>query len=52
MNGFVIKGVVTPGWFGDMSKEIKKVVKIPVLLTGGITSKNEANQILEDEKAD
>lgn len=52
MNGFMIKGVSTPGWFSELSWEAKKAVKIPVLLTGGITTKKVAEELLANGKAD
>ena len=53
MNGYVVKGAETiPGYFSDITAAIKKVVSIPVLLTGGITSINDAEQLLLENKAD
>lgn len=52
MNGFMIKGVTTPGWFSDLSANIKKNVSIPVLLTGGIVTRETVDELLTQEKAD
>ena len=41
-----------PGYFKDMSKAVKKVVKIPVLLTGGVKKIEEAEDLLNEGAAD
>lgn len=41
-----------PGWFKDMTAEVKKNVSIPVILTGGITEASQAEQLLNDGAAD
>jgi len=41
-----------PGYFVPAAAEIKKAVKIPVLVTGGITTGAFAEQILQEGKAD
>lgn len=40
------------GYFSDMTEKIKEEVSIPVILTGGIKSKSEADQLLRDKKSD
>lgn len=40
------------GYFSELSAPIKKVVNIPVILTGGITTKETAEELLQTEKAD
>ena len=50
--GFVIKGVSQPGWFSELSKSAKESVAVPVLLTGGIQTAIEAEQILVEDAAD
>jgi len=40
------------GFFAPLSEAIKKVVTIPVILTGGITDVQAAEQLLTEEKAD
>jgi 2,4-dienoyl-CoA reductase-like NADH-dependent reductase (Old Yellow Enzyme family) len=49
---FNIAGNDKPGYFSPLSKAIKEVVAIPVIVTGGISSAAEADEILRDEKAD
>ena len=52
LNGFMIRGVSTPGWFGDLSQTIRGAVDIPVLLTGGVQTKEQAERLLAEGKAD
>lgn len=52
LRGYIIPGVTGQGYFGDVTKGIKEVVKMPVILTGGITEVQAAEQLLEDGKAD
>ena len=52
MNGYVIKGVTEPGWFGPMSKAVKAAVGIPVMVTGGVTTLAQAEKLLEEGAAD
>lgn len=40
------------GYFAPLTEAIKKVVSIPVILTGGITDINAAEQLLTEGKAD
>ncbi|MDF2892609.1 MAG: NADH:flavin oxidoreductase/NADH oxidase [Clostridia bacterium] len=40
------------GYFAPLTEAMKKVVSIPVILTGGITEINAAEQLLADGKAD
>lgn len=40
------------GYFSELSEPIKKAVNIPVILTGGITTKEAAEELLQTEKAD
>lgn len=52
VNGFVIPGVSEPGWFGNVSQAIRAAVKIPVLVTGGVQTAEQAERLLEAGKAD
>lgn len=52
MNGYVRAGHDEPGYFRDMSAAVKRTVRVPVLLTGGITTVAQAEQLLEDGCAD
>lgn len=50
--GYVRPGVKEPGYFSPLTEEIKKVVSIPVILTGGVKEAKEAEQLLAEGKAD
>ena len=50
--GFSRPGVKIPGYFSELSEEIKKHVSVPVLVTGGITDVLEAERLLEEDQAD
>lgn len=52
MNGFVRPGHSEPGYFRDMSIPVKQTVKIPVLLTGGITTPAQAENLIAEGCAD
>lgn len=52
LNGYIIPGKTEPGYFSDMSEQIKKKVSIPVILTGGIVSADVAECLLQKEKTD
>ena len=42
----------TPGFFKEVTKEIKKITDIPVILTGGIKSLQDAKDLLNEGVAD
>jgi len=50
--GYTVPGLSGQGFFSPLSEAIKKVVSIPVILTGGITEVPAAEQLLAEEKAD
>lgn len=50
--GYTVKGLSGAGYFGTVTSEIKKHISIPVILTGGINHIEEADQLLNDSKAD
>ena len=50
--GFVLNGISQPGWFSELSRPAKESVQVPVLLTGGISTADEAEQLLQDGAAD
>lgn len=52
MNGFVRPGHREPGYFRDLSVPVKEAVRIPVLLTGGVTTPDQAETLLEEGCAD
>lgn len=52
LKGFVHPRNKEPGYFKEASKAIKETLSIPVILTGGITKKTEAESLLEEGAAD
>jgi NADPH2 dehydrogenase len=50
--GYIVPGNNEQGYFSPLTEEIKKVVSIPVILTGGITEVQAAEKLLEEGKAD
>lgn len=50
--GYTIPGDNSQGYFSSLTEAIKKVVSIPVILTGGITEVDSAENLLHDKKAD
>ncbi|OQB23557.1 MAG: NADH oxidase [Firmicutes bacterium ADurb.Bin182] len=51
-NGYIIPGESCQGWFAPVTEAIKKVVSIPVILTGGITEAEAAERLVREKKAD
>ncbi len=45
-------GYCEPGYFSDMSTEVKRAVNVPVLMTGGVMRASEAEALLERGAAD
>ena len=52
MTGYNRPGHKEAGWFKDLSLAVKKETTAPVLLTGGITTYDEAEKLLEEDVAD
>lgn len=52
MNGFVVPDNNQQGYFKEMTKAIRKEVKTPVILTGGILDKETAEELLNDGSTD
>lgn len=52
LNGFIIPGFVGRSYYESVTKAIKEVVSIPVILTGGITEAEVAEELLAEDKAD
>ena len=52
MCGFIRAGHSEPGYFGSMTAKIKAGVSVPVLLTGGVSRPEEAEELLLAGKAD
>ncbi|MBC2724199.1 NADH:flavin oxidoreductase [Desulfosporosinus sp.] len=51
-SGYIVPGLTGQGFFAPLSEAIKKVVSIPVILTGGITEVHSAEHLLSEQKAD
>lgn len=52
LTGYNVPGLSGQGYFAPLSAAIKEVVKIPVILTGGITQAQAAENLLKEGKAD
>lgn len=52
MCGFTLFGNTEPGWFKDMTSSIVSAVGIPVILTGGVTTAAQAEELLRERVAD
>ena len=50
--GYIMPGNNRPGYFSTISKAIKEVVSIPVIVAGGITEIETAEKILCEGDAD
>lgn len=50
--GYMRPGHTEPGYFKEMSGAVKKAVKIPVLVTGGVKTLEGAEGLLEEGCAD
>lgn len=51
-SGYNVPGLTGQGYFAPLTEAIKKVVPIPVILTGGITEVRVAERLLAEGKAD
>lgn len=49
---FIRPGHNEPGWFQDMSRAVKQRVHLPVILTGGVRTPAQAEQLLQEKAAD
>lgn len=52
IGGYIIPGRSEAGWFSDLSKLAKASTSVPIILTGGITEPQEAEELLEKGLAD
>ena len=52
LNSYVIPGVTRPGWFSELSTAAKAGASVPVLLTGGVTTAAQAEDLLRQGAAD
>ncbi|MGE5630566.1 MAG: NADH:flavin oxidoreductase [Caulobacteraceae bacterium] len=52
LSGYNVLGLTGQGYFAPLAEAIKKVVSIPVILTGGVTEIQAAEQLLAEKKAD
>ena len=50
--GYTVPGAKEQGYFSKLSEAVKRVVSIPVILTGGVTDSSSAEKLLIDGKAD
>lgn len=50
--GYTRRGSTAPGWFAELSRAAKTTVDIPVMLTGGIQSREQADIFLKQGDAD
>ncbi|WP_455539302.1 NADH:flavin oxidoreductase [Terrisporobacter sp.] len=50
--GYIRAGHKEAGYFSELSQAIKKEVSVPVILAGGITEREQAEKLLEEDKAD
>ncbi len=49
---YTIPGIMKPGYFTELTKVLKEVVTIPVIVTGGIIEPESAENILREGSAD
>lgn len=50
--GYLIEGLTGQGFLSPLTEEIRKVVSIPVILTGGVTKAEAANELIASSKTD
>lgn len=50
--GYIVPGQTGQGYFSPLTAALKEVISIPVILTGGITEVEAAEQLLAEGKAD
>lgn len=50
--GYMVPGLTGQGFFSPLTEEIKTVVSVPVILTGGVTDAEAADKLISSNKAD
>ena len=49
---YPVPGRTEPGYFRDLSEAVKRAVALPVLLTGGVKTRGDAEKLLQEGAAD
>lgn len=49
---YTVPGRTEPGYFRDLSEAVKRAVALPVLLTGGVKTRDDAEKLLQEGAAD
>ena len=52
LNGYTIPGYTEPGYFREITDAVRNKVHIPLILTGGVKTADQAEQLLQDHAAD
>ncbi len=52
LTGYAVPGLSGQGYFAPLSAAVKKVVRVPVILTGGVTEAQAAESLLQQGQAD
>jgi 2,4-dienoyl-CoA reductase-like NADH-dependent reductase (Old Yellow Enzyme family) len=52
LNGYTVNGKKEAGYYSELTEAIRKEIRIPVILTGGVTTLEQAETLLKEEKAD
>ncbi len=52
LSGYNVSSLTTPGYFKDLTKKIKDITNIPVILTGGVKTLDDARTLLNEGCAD
>ena len=52
LNGYLVPGASQPGWFAELSRPVKEAVNVPVILTGGVQTGQDAENLLKAGVAD
>ncbi len=52
LSGYMVRGASQPGWFAELSRPAKGAVDVPVILTGGVQTGQDAERLLQEGAAD